>query len=109
MCKPSLKRLIAAIVIFAVGAFCVTCFPARMRYLIFALMLTFFLVQYLIQQYSKTGLGRENQLYEKLLQKSRGDRQLVERLIEYERRRSPNSSRTDLLQTAIYRWERDRR
>jgi hypothetical protein len=72
-------------------------------------MLTFFLVQYLIQQYSKTGLGRENQLYEKLLQKSRGDRQLVERLIEYERRRSPNSSRTDLLQTAIYRWERDRR
>lgn len=109
MYKPSLKKLIAVIVIFVVAAFSITCFSVRMRYLIFALMLTFFLVQYLIQEYSNTGLGRERRLYEKLLQKSRGDRQLVERLIEYERRRSPNSSRADLLQTAIYRWERDRR
>lgn len=109
MYKPSLKRLIAAIVILALGAYFVTCFTAKMRYLIFALILVFFLVKYLIQEYSQTGFGKEKQLYQKLLQKSRGDRQLVERLVEYERRRDPRSSRIDHLQTAIYHWERDHR
>ena len=40
---------------------------------------------------------------------SYGDEELVERLIEYERRRSPGSDRLELLQDAIYRWERDNR
>ncbi|MGA9382288.1 MAG: hypothetical protein WBV73_26300 [Phormidium sp.] len=80
-----------------------------MRYLIFALILVLFLAHYLIQEYSKTGIGKEKQLYQKLLQKSRGDQQLVERLVEYERRRDPRSSRIDHLQTAIYHWERDHR
>lgn len=61
------------------------------------------------QLYKNTSSHREAQLYQKLLQKSQGDREQVERLIDYERRRSPNSCRADLLQSAITRWERDLR
>ena len=109
MYKPSLKRLIAGIVIFALSAYLVMCLTAKIQYLIFAIILTFFLAKYVMQEYSNTGSRKEKQLYQKLLQRSRGDRQLVERLIEYERRRSPDSSRIDLLQSAIYRWQRDNR
>ena len=53
--------------------------------------------------------SREKQLYQDLLRKARGDHELVERLIEYERQRSPGSDRLKLLQHAIDRWESDRR
>jgi predicted aminopeptidase len=58
---------------------------------------------------AKTGHSREKQLYQRLLQQARGDEELVHRLIEYERQRSPGSDRLELLQDAIYRWERDNR
>jgi len=51
----------------------------------------------------------ENQLYQDLLRKARGDQGLVERLIEYERQRSPGSDRLKLLRDAIDRWESDNR
>lgn len=46
-------------------------------------------------------------LHNDLLQKVGGDREAVERLIEFERQRLPNANRTTWLQNAIRRWEKD--
>ena len=46
-------------------------------------------------------------LHNDLLQKVGGDRQVVERLIDFERRRLPNATRTVWLQNAVRRWEKD--
>jgi hypothetical protein len=64
---------------------------------------------YLSQTGPQTPHSLEQQLYQSLLQKARGDEELVERLIEHERRRNPGADRLELLQDAIYRWERDNR
>jgi hypothetical protein len=55
------------------------------------------------------GLGRERELYARLLNKAHGDHALAERLIAYERGRTPNLARQQLIQSAIYRWDRDNR
>lgn len=51
----------------------------------------------------------EQAAYQRLLQKARGDQELVERLIEYERRRSPGADRLKWMQDVLYYWERDSR
>lgn len=66
-------------------------------------------VYYATRKYSSSSWGMEKQLYQQLLKRSRGDRKLAERLIEYERQRNSSSNRLQLLQNAIYRWDRDRR
>ncbi|MFB2898381.1 hypothetical protein ACE1CI_36150 [Aerosakkonemataceae cyanobacterium BLCC-F50] len=124
MYKPSLNslnKLIAGIVIFVLSVYFVTHFTDKILYLIFAFIIILLLAKYALQESSNTGIskktqldkntgnGKEIQLYNSLLQRSQGDRKQVDRLIDYERRRSPNSSRADLLQSAIDRWERDRR
>ncbi len=55
-----------------------------------------------------TRWGMEQRLYRQLLERARGDRQLVERLLEAERRRYPQTPRLQCLQNTIYRWDRDR-
>jgi hypothetical protein len=52
---------------------------------------------------------REDQLYQTLLLRVRQDRYMADRLIDFERRRSPNAPRSRLIQDAIERIERDRR
>ncbi|HSK66940.1 MAG TPA: hypothetical protein VK888_08425 [Anaerolineales bacterium] len=56
-----------------------------------------------------TGALREASLFDDLLRKVGGDRSVVERLIEYERRRRPEANRLACLQHAIQRWERENR
>ena len=51
--------------------------------------------------------GNQKRLYRRLLKLARGDQDLAERMIENERRRSPAAGREELMQDAIYRWERD--
>jgi len=46
-------------------------------------------------------------LYNDLLHKVGGDRDAVERLIEFERQQLPNSTRVKWLQNAVRRWEND--
>ena len=46
-------------------------------------------------------------LYKDLLNKARGDKELAQRLIEYERKYIPDASEDELVQNAIDRWERD--
>lgn len=48
-------------------------------------------------------------LYQDLLRKVNYNREIVERLVDFERRFAPEASRSTLLQSAIQRWERDNR
>ena len=54
----------------------------------------------------RTAFWQERELYQALLAKARGDEALVERLIDVERQRTPNATRRDWLDAAIYKWER---
>ena len=56
-----------------------------------------------------TGALREAALFDDLLRKAGGDRTVVERLIEYERRQIPGATRLACLQNAIQRWEQENR
>jgi hypothetical protein len=51
----------------------------------------------------------EQRLDQQLMEQTRGDRNLVERLIAYEKQRNPTASNIQLLQDALSRWQRDRR
>ena len=66
-------------------------------------------IYYATRMSVKTSHSEEKQLYGRLLRQARGDEELVERLIEYERQRSPGADKLELLQDAIYRWEHDNR
>jgi predicted nucleic acid-binding Zn-ribbon protein len=46
-------------------------------------------------------------LYNDLLQKVGGDRAVVDRLIEFERRRAPQSTRRKWIESASQRWKKD--
>jgi hypothetical protein len=48
-------------------------------------------------------------IHEKLLSKARGDEELVERLVDFERRKNPFRTRKQLLIDALERWENDSR
>ena len=56
-----------------------------------------------------TGAFREAALFDDLLKKVGGDRAVVERLIEFERKQKPSATRLVCLQNAIGRWERENR
>ncbi len=79
------------------------------KYLVLILLLVIGAVYYVTQVFPNTRYSRERRLYRYIFQKARGDKELVERLIEYERRRSPDLGRLELMQDAIFRWERDNR
>jgi hypothetical protein len=51
--------------------------------------------------------GWEDLLYQDLLRKVRFNGSAADRLIEHERKQSPQASRLELIQSAIDRWERD--
>jgi len=55
------------------------------------------------------GAIREAMLFDDLLRKVGGDRSVVERLIDYERKQKPNATRLICLQNAISRWEHENR
>jgi hypothetical protein len=56
-----------------------------------------------------TGALREASLFDELLRKVGGDRSVVERLIEYEKKQKPGATRLAYLQNAIQRWEQENR
>jgi|GEM_PF-387490 len=106
--RPWAKYLLvglAAVTLFAYSAW-------RLRWGVWLIPLVFLTVgvaYYATRLFPRARLSAEKRLYRGLLQKARGDRELVERLIEYERQRSPGSDRLKLLRDAIDRWESDRR
>lgn len=50
---------------------------------------------------------RQKELYDDLLRRVGGEREMVERLVEFERQKIPTATRTTCLENAIRRWERD--
>jgi hypothetical protein len=65
-------------------------------------------VYWAIYLFSNSRRGMERKLYRQLVRRASGDRDLANRLLEYERQRAPTANRLQLLQNAIYRWDRDR-
>jgi hypothetical protein len=51
----------------------------------------------------------EENLYQSLFIKTGYDHSIARRLIEYERQRTPQAARSELIRNAIQRWERDNR
>ena len=54
-------------------------------------------------------LPTEENLYQDLFIKAGYDHEVAKRLIEYERQRTPQATRSELIRNAIRRWERDNR
>ncbi len=65
-------------------------------------------ILYLVTEiYPKTAYAQEKILYRKLLQKTKGNSQLANRLIQLERERTGEASQLELIKDAIARWEKD--
>jgi hypothetical protein len=62
-----------------------------------------------VEIFSRLQSSSHDALYQELLRKAGGNQALVDRLIEFERKRMPDASREELARSAIERWERDRR
>jgi hypothetical protein len=103
---PWPKYLIAALAALTLAAYLMVALPWGI-YLVLLLALAIGIAYYATQIYPTTRHSVERRLYRSLLQKARGDKELVERLIDYERRRSPTSDRIAHILNAIRRWERD--
>ena len=56
-----------------------------------------------------SGALREATLFDDLLRKVGGDRSVVKRLIDFERKKKPDATRLTCLQNAISRWENENR
>jgi hypothetical protein len=104
---PWTKYLIAVLAALMLSAF--LAYGLTWHILIPLVFLAVGIAYYVSQTGPKTRHSMEKQLYRSLLQKARGDEELVERLLEHERHRSPDADRLELLQDAVYRWERDNR
>jgi hypothetical protein len=105
---PWPKYLVAALAALTLAAYLVVALPWGI-YLVPLIALVIGIGYYVTQIYPTTRHSLERRLYRRLLQKARGDRELVERLIEYERTRSPTPDRITHILNAIRRWERDNR
>jgi hypothetical protein len=91
-------------------AFVVFSVPRVVAYYVLPLLLVVGVVYYLTRSLTaNTRSKREKQLYAQLLQRARGDEELLERLVGYERRRDPGADRLELLENVLYHWERDSR
>lgn len=68
-------------------------------------------IVYYLRNAGKGGVpwGEEARLYRQLMERCRGDRERADRLIAYEQERTPHFNRLQLLQKALYRFERDAR
>lgn len=107
--KPWQRFLIAAVAVFLLAAFLSAQGFTWSWYVIPLVALAAGAVYSVTQSRSSSNRGMEKQLHQQLLRRAKGDKKLVERLMQYEQQRNPDSSRLQLLQNAIYRWDRDRR
>ena len=104
---PAWSKYVTAIVaLTAVSALLVYTLPWGI-YLIPVVLVAAGVVYYTTQVVPNQRHRQEKQLYRRLLQKARGDKELVARLIEHERRRNPNADRLKWMQDVLYYWERD--
>lgn len=67
------------------------------------------IIYWIFEIYPQTKYAEEKHLYQKLLKKAGGNSELVERLIELERKPTVKSSRLELIKDAIHKWEQNNR
>ena len=103
------KYSMAAIALVVIVAFLAAQGLTWALYLIPLIALAGGIAYYATRQSASSGASLDKQLYQQLLARAGGDRKMVDRLIQYEQKRHPDSNRLQLLQNAIYRWDRDRR
>ncbi len=106
---PWFKYLIAVVAFVTLAAYLAYSLPGMVVYLLPLLLLAAGVVYYATRSRPNTRSGREKQIYVQLLQRARGDEELLERLVNYERRRKPGADRLELLENVLYHWERDSR
>jgi hypothetical protein len=106
--NPWFRLAVVVIAVITVSAVVAASFPAGI-YLVPLLFLAVGALYYYSQIYPNTEHARKRELYQDLLWKAQGDEAMIERWIEYERKRSPDLKEIELMEDAIYRWERDNR
>lgn len=107
--SPSwLKWLIPLVIIVTLSAFLATSVPWGI-YLIPVIILAAGIAYYFMEISPKLQANQEDRLYQALLTRAQGDHAMVERWISYERRRDPDADEVQLMQSALYRWQRDNR
>lgn len=99
------KVAMAGLAAVTLSAFLATIMPWGI-YVVPLLLLVTGAIYVATERFKQTEYSVEKELYENLLAKARGDEELVERWIGYERHRNPDADRIDHLEAAIYRWER---
>lgn len=106
--RPWITYLVTAIILITLAAFLATAVPWGI-YLIPLILLAVGLVYYFIEIAPNSQSHQEKKQYAALLLRAQGDGALVERWISYERRRDPDASELQLMEAALYRWQRDNR
>ena len=105
---PWLKWLIPLVIIITLSAFLAASVPWGI-YLVPVIILAAGIAYYFMEISPKLQANQEEKLYEALLTRAQGDYSMVERWISYERRRDPDADEVQLMQSALYRWQRDNR
>jgi hypothetical protein len=105
---PWFRLAVVIVAVITVSAVVATSFPWGV-YLVPLIFLAVGALYYYSQIYPHTEYARKRELYQDLLWKAQGDEAMVDRWIEYERKRSPELTEIELMEDAIYRWERDNR
>ena len=103
-----LKYLIPLIIIITLAAFLATSVPWGI-YLIPIILLAAGIAYYFMEISPKLQANQEDKLYQALLSRAGGDYGMVERWIAYERQRAPQADEMQLMEAALYRWQRDNR
>lgn len=103
------KIMLIAVSLLIVTAMLVAIFEG-FTYLVIFLIVAGGGAYYLLQKKEPSSkAGRPDKNYQALLIRAHGDAALVERWIAYEHSRNPNASKEQLIEAALYRWDRDNR
>ena len=105
---PWIKYLIPVIIFITLAAFLATAVPWGI-YLIPVILLAAGTAYYFVEIAPNLQSNQEIKLYQALLLRAQGDGALVERWISYERRRDSDADEFQLMEAALYRWQRDNR
>lgn len=100
------KITVLAILALILSAFVATTIPWGI-YLIPLILLAAGAAYYLVEVAPNLRRNQEKKIYETLLIRAGGDEAMVERWISYERQRTPDADEQDLMEAALYRWQRD--
>jgi len=106
--RPWIRYLIPAVIFITLAAFLSTAVPWGI-YLIPLILLAAGLAYYFMEIAPNLQSNQEKKLHQALLLRAQGDHALVERWISYERRRTPDADELELMEAALYRWQRDNR